>query len=777
MKITKLYISAFGGLKDFNIDFSDGFQVIFGENEAGKSTVCEFIKAMFYGTGKRAAGQSMSVRERYTPWDGSPAGGRIYFEHSGREFFIEREFRKSDATDKVTITDIATGKSEACPSDIGKTLFGISVGAFERSVFIGNIPKFSAESGADELNQKLSNAAFTGEDSVSYAKVLKRLDDARFKLISKSGRTGSRVSDIQERDRLSGLLEETDLAARKKQEILTAVKSNDEKLLEIEKKCEEASRVLLRAQDIENAQKLKEYIELKDKLDRLNSELSLADGTVADEMFLKKLDFGFSKLNNIEEKINTYKSELQALQNAAQSRQGLSADEIRQKIEEADAQKRSLLSSVQESEEKILSLEKEAESSKENVEKAKSAKKKFNVLLFSIGISAAVLGVILYFFAKSIMLSAVVCIIGIIAVILSFVLRPADKSALADANIRSEKKQSELSTAKSELTVIKGEINNLDSRIENLNVSLNFGVNEEQRIEETKRRISECALQIEDEKKKFLEFFALPADTDLSALKARAEALSIKADEQKKIKLRLTYLSRDLGGISYEEARMRLSETGEVTDIDIQEQKETAQRLLDRKSELREIKARLETELKTAFRNMLDPEDLRREIETYDEKIDAKKEYFDAATVAREVLEESLNTARKSFGGVLESETLKNLKAMTSDAYSFITVSDEFDITAQRSGTFGAHEIEYLSRGAKDQAYLALRLAISKLITDKEPLPVILDDALSQYDDKRFLLALEFLKKYGEKNQVLLFTCHNFVTEAAKQKNIKVSKI
>ena len=148
MRIKKIYVSAFGSLKDYTLTLSDGFQIIYGENEAGKTTLTEFIKSMFYGTGRRAAGQSVSIREKYTPFDGTPAGGRVFFEHSGKDYCLERQFRKSDATDKITLTDIASGKSEPVPSDIGKSLFGITMPAFERSVFIGNTPDFSFDGGA-----------------------------------------------------------------------------------------------------------------------------------------------------------------------------------------------------------------------------------------------------------------------------------------------------------------------------------------------------------------------------------------------------------------------------------------------------------------------------------------------------------------------------------------------------------------------------------------------------------------------------------------------------
>ena len=174
---------------------------------------------------------------------------------------------------------------------------------------------------------------------------------------------------------------------------------------------------------------------------------------------------------------------------------------------------------------------------------------------------------------------------------------------------------------------------------------------------------------------------------------------------------------------------------------------------------------------------MRDPEDLRREIEDLEGRIAAKQEFYDAATLAYNVLEESFITARQSFGGILEEETLKNFKAITAGAYGAVTVSGDFDITAEKSGVFGRHELEYLSRGTKDQVYLSLRLAVAKLITEKEPLPVIIDDALSQYDDKRFCAALKFLKQYANETQVCLFTCHRYVADEAERQRIKTVKL
>lgn len=774
MKIEKIYINAFGALENFSLEFSDGFQVIYGENEAGKTTVTEFIKAMFYGMPRRAAGQAISAREKYTPWGGAPAGGRVYFEHSGRKFCLEKQFRKSDATDKATITDTASGKSEVCPADIGKQLFGISLAAFERSVFIGNTPEFSRDNGAlSEINQKLSSAALGGGDGVSHQKVLNRIDDARLKLISKSGKVGSQITDINNCNALISALDETDTAARKKQNILKEIAATDGRIKDLQADINGVQKVLDSAKDIENAQKLKEYCDLKDSLDNVTREITLPDGTVADEMFLKKFEFGFSKLRNMEEKIGNEKEQLRMLRAAAAERSDASPEQIKEKISLAQAEKTELEKQETELNQKISALETEAVDLKEKVSLSKTAKKAVNPVLFISGTVAALFGIGLYFPLKNLLVSGVIIAAGAVLAALGFIFRPVNHAAAENARIKSESKNAELTAARAQLTVLKGELNNLDLKIQNLNVSLNFGINDEQRIKETEGKIEADMNAFETEREKVLKFFNLPVDTDIAELAQKVNALGEKAAAQKQIKLHLSYLSRDLGNISYEQAREKSAQIkGEDISFDIEEQKRKLQSLSDEKTAAVTLKTRLETELKTAFRGMRDPEDLRREIKLLKERIAAKQAFYDAAGTAYDVLSESLIEARKTFGSALEKETLKNLKAITGGAYGMVNISSDFDISAEKSDVFGTHEAEYLSRGTKDQIYLSLRLAVSKLITDREPLPIILDDALSQYDDGRFSAALKFLSEYSLDTQILLFTCHNYVCAAAKDAGI-----
>ena len=73
-----------------------------------------------------------------------------------------------------------------------------------------------------------------------------------------------------------------------------------------------------------------------------------------------------------------------------------------------------------------------------------------------------------------------------------------------------------------------------------------------------------------------------------------------------------------------------------------------------------------------------------------------------------------------------------------------------------------SRHIEALSAGALDQLYLAVRLAICELVLPPEKsIPIILDDALTNFDDERCATALRWLKQAAAHRKILLFTCHS----------------
>ncbi len=70
-----------------------------------------------------------------------------------------------------------------------------------------------------------------------------------------------------------------------------------------------------------------------------------------------------------------------------------------------------------------------------------------------------------------------------------------------------------------------------------------------------------------------------------------------------------------------------------------------------------------------------------------------------------------------------------------------------------------ARRLLSLSRGAADQAWLSVRLALSELAVPDPTVPLLLDDVLAMYDDGRARLALTFLAEAARSRQIILFTC------------------
>lgn len=68
MKILSLHIDGFGKFHDRDISFEDGLNVVYGKNEAGKSTLHTFIKGMLFGIERqRAAPLKMIPIPNFSP--------------------------------------------------------------------------------------------------------------------------------------------------------------------------------------------------------------------------------------------------------------------------------------------------------------------------------------------------------------------------------------------------------------------------------------------------------------------------------------------------------------------------------------------------------------------------------------------------------------------------------------------------------------------------------------------------------------------------------------
>ncbi len=182
----------------------------------------------------------------------------------------------------------------------------------------------------------------------------------------------------------------------------------------------------------------------------------------------------------------------------------------------------------------------------------------------------------------------------------------------------------------------------------------------------------------------------------------------------------------------------------------------------ERMDQLREQRAMAEGRVKALGDEMVLRSDLT-ELESRRKELLAQEA---ALSLAQETLAQADLGLREKFSPVLAQRAAALFSALTDGRYDEITLARDLSAKARLTGDAVGWEADYLSQGARDQLYLALRLAVCELVLPPEQAcPIILDDALAAFDRERMGRALELLKQVAEKRQVLLFSCHERESE------------
>lgn len=135
---------------------------------------------------------------------------------------------------------------------------------------------------------------------------------------------------------------------------------------------------------------------------------------------------------------------------------------------------------------------------------------------------------------------------------------------------------------------------------------------------------------------------------------------------------------------------------------------------------------------------------------------------YEALMLALETLDEARDDIRHRVTPQLSQKTSDYFSLLTGKRYDAVALDKEFQATARLTGDNITREQSYLSIGTADQLYFATRLSMCDLLLPQEnPCPIILDDALVNFDDERCKKAIDLLYQISKSRQVILFTCHN----------------
>ncbi len=180
MKILNLKVNNFGKLNNKQVQFDSNINIVYGNNESGKSSLLKFIVGMFYGISKNKNGKEISDLDKYTPWSKEEFSGKLIYElDNGESYEIYREFKKKNP--KIFNENAEDISKEFNIDKTKGNMFFYDQTGIEEELFLSTLVSQQQEVKLDQksqntLIQKISNLINTGEDNVSYQKTIKNLD-------------------------------------------------------------------------------------------------------------------------------------------------------------------------------------------------------------------------------------------------------------------------------------------------------------------------------------------------------------------------------------------------------------------------------------------------------------------------------------------------------------------------------------------------------------------------------------------------------------------------
>lgn len=203
MKINYLKINGFGKINNKEINLENNINLIYGKNEAGKSTLLKFISGMFYGLSKNKNGKDISDYDKYKPWNMEEFSGKINYTLDNKEKFeVFREFSKKNP--KIYNSNLEEiSKQYNIDKNRGNQFFYEQTKIDETLFLSTNIVEQNGSvldnNSQNLLTQKIANILSSGDDNVSYKKVMEKLSKKQIEEIGTERTTGRPINEVTEK--------------------------------------------------------------------------------------------------------------------------------------------------------------------------------------------------------------------------------------------------------------------------------------------------------------------------------------------------------------------------------------------------------------------------------------------------------------------------------------------------------------------------------------------------------------------------------------------------
>ena len=722
-----LHLNAtFGRLEQHELHLHSGLNLICAPNESGKSTWGSFICAMLYGLSTRDRGL-MADKNRFAPWSGAAMQGRMDILSDGRALTLQRDTRRANApmgNFSCTYTGTGTPVEGITAQNAGEQLLGVPRDVWERSAFIGQ--NALAVSQSAELERRISSLITTGEEDASFTESYERLKkQLNRRKHNKTGQIPALERDIAQLHQSLQELDALEQQARQAQEEVSALTQRVDGLRH------QAAQ--------QQAQIRQERINAWHRAARTAEEAQRRADILAEAAAPLPDDAALSLLEG----------QAAALQSdmAALTGQRSAANEARTAAAEAHA--------VWEAHplypDDAAALERRAAS----IAPAKAPSLLLPAadgLLLAI---CAVLAVVFRAASPQRWIFAGMALLAATLTVFSVCLRrrairqeqervDRDRAALAEQTasylpLRDRAAQTD-EAARRAGAILSGAEESCRSRLLTL-------LTQVQRFAPAAADLSGAQIALSDARRS--------RDTLADARRtAREAAVGRDALQSQLSEEDLTRPPMPVIPIAGGSVELELSQT------------QTA--LADARSRYDHLLGRI--------RGLDRSSDLTDQLSQKREDLARLQQEYDAITLAMTALEQANIILKNRFSPALGARAAEIFSALTDGRYDKVLLSQDMVLSAEQSGDPMSRSIRLLSQGAADQLYLAVRLAICGMVLPEEKhVPLLLDDALVSFDDRRLRAALDVLLAESEQRQILLFTCQTRERDyLAGHKNVTV---
>lgn len=304
LRIKNIKINHYGNLENRDIHLANSINIIYGRNESGKSTLLSYIKNILYGISKNKSGKEVSDYERYKPWTTEEFCGKLKYElDSGEVFEVFRDFNKKNP--KIFNENLEDISKEFQIDKKEGSQFFFEQTKVDELMFLSTIMSMQQEVRLDKqsqqiLVQKIANLAGTGDDNVSFKKVLDRLNKRQLDEIGTERTQGKPINVVKDRlKKIDAEIKQLEFYQNNKDNLEIRKRNLEQKVSELEIR----NRIATRLNNVYLALRLEEekinlkssiQCELQEKIHKLEEEKN--------ELLIEKINLEDKRQNSRKEK-------------------------------------------------------------------------------------------------------------------------------------------------------------------------------------------------------------------------------------------------------------------------------------------------------------------------------------------------------------------------------------------------------------------------------------------------------------------------------------------